>query len=359
MPREIVGKNPVTLAPEEYVLESLKPDEIRVQVEYCAPKHGTEIHGFIHPSDDGPMDYDPETLCFLLSKNAGANQEPQLFRPGNMWVGRVMEVGEAVTAFAVGDRAAGYGGLKQVQTVRVGVPNQAGLGIINDVLKMPEEMSWKAALCYDPCQFALAGVRDSQLRLGDTCCISGLGAIGMMAAQMAKLQGARTVIVSDPIAKRREIALKCGADYAIDPINEDAGLMMKRLTGNRGVDVVIETSGSYPGLQSAIRGLTYGGRIAIVGWFGKDRGGFNLGYEAHMNNATIFFSRACSEPNPDYPRWSWERLNETCWDLLSHGKINCEDIIDPIVSFEEAGDAYRKYVVENPALSVKMGVKCI
>ena len=132
---------------------------------------------------------------------------------------------------------------------------------------------------------------------------------------------------------------------------------MKRLTGNRGVDVVIETSGTYPGLQAALRGLTYGGRIVVVGWFGYDRGGFHLGAEAHMNNATILFSRACSEPNPDYPRWNWERLNDTCWELLSTGKINCEDILDPVVPFDEAGDAYRKYVVENPSLSVKMGVK--
>ena len=40
---------------------------------------------------------------------------------------------------------------------------------------------------------------------------------------------------------------------------------MKQLTGTRGVDVVIETSVSYPGLQAGLRGLTYGGRIAIVG----------------------------------------------------------------------------------------------
>ena len=57
------------------------------------------------------------------------------------------------------------------------------------------------------------------------------------------------------------------------------------------------------------------------------------------------------------PRWDWARLNETCWRLLSQGKINCEDVLDPVVSFEEAGDAYREYVVENPSLSVKMGVK--
>lgn len=358
MPREIVGLDPTQLTVSEYVLDTLQPDQIRVKVDFAAPKHGTELHGFKNVPDQTPTYYDAETRCFLKQPLQSApERSPRRFRPGNMWVGHIVEVGAAVSDFAVGDRVAGYGTLREVQTVRVHQPLEPGLGGINDVLKMTEDMSWKAALCYDPCQFALGGIRDSQLRLGDTCCISGLGAIGMMAAQMARLQGAKTVIVSDPIQKRRELALRYGADYAIDPVNEDAGLRMKELTGKRGVDVVVETSGSYPALQASLRGLTYGGRIAVVGWYGKDRGGFDLGQEAHMNNATLIFSRACSEPNPDYPRWSWARINETCWDLLSKGRILCEDIIDPVVSFEAAGDAYREYVVENPAASVKMGVQ--
>ncbi len=357
MPREIAGNDPWSLQVAEYALSPLKPNEIRVQTEYAAPKHGTELHGFVNKSDETPTYYDDATRCFLpQTPQMRANERPNLFRPGNMWVGRIIEAGAEADGYAVGDRVAGYGTLREVQTVPVNVPNQPGLGVINDVLKMPEGMSWKAALCYDPCQFALSGIRDSHLRLGDICFVSGLGAIGLMAVQMAKLQGARLVIASDPIAKRLEIARACGADWALDPTREDVGLRVKQLTGGFGADVCIETSGSYPGLQSCLRGVTYAGRIAIVGWFGRDKGGFDLGHEAHMNNATLFFSRACSEPNPDYPRWSWDRLNATCWDLLSKGRIDCERVIDPVVPFVQAGEAYRKFVVEQPALSVKMGV---
>lgn len=355
MPREIVGIDPTQLEIRDYAVAPLQADQIRVKVEYGAPKHGTELHGFHNGPDAKPLYYDDETKCFLEADAAPSG--PSLFRPGNMWVGRVTEIGADVSKFAVGDRVAGYGQLKEVQTARVDQPLIPGPGIISDIRKMDESMPWQAALCYDPCQFALAGVRDSRLRLGDTCCVSGLGAIGLMAVQMARLQGASIVIASDPIPRRRELALKLGADYAVDPLSEDAGLQMKRLTGNRGVDVAIETSGTYPALQAALRGLTYGGRIAVVGWYGRDRGGFDLGHEAHMNNATLIFSRACSEPNPDYPRWSWARINDTCWDLLSKGLIRCEEVIDPVVSFEEAGDAYRQYVVENPASSVKLGIK--
>ncbi len=355
MPREITSTVPHTLNYTEYEDGPIQPGCIRAKVEYAAPKHGTEMHGWNNDPSAKPRSYDPETLCFMeIAPDPDA--KPGVFRPGNMWVGRVTEVGDGVTEFTVGDRVAGYGCLRETQTVRVGVENRPGLGAIDDLLHMPDEMSWQAALCYDPCQFALCGVRDSMLRLGDTCLISGLGAIGLMAAQMAKLQGARLVIVSDPIEKRRKTALENGADYALDPMTQDVGLEVKRLTGNLGADVVIETSGTYPALQAGLRGVAYGGRIAVVGWFKKCRGNFDLGFEAHMNNATVFFSRACSEPNPDYPRWSWKRLNEECWELLSSGKIKCENVIDPVVSFDRAAETYLDVVDANPAKSVKMGV---
>ena len=223
---------------------------------------------------------------------------------------------------------------------------------------MPEDMPWQNAVCYDPAQFAMGGVRDSQIRLGDTCCVMGLGAIGLIAVQMAKLSGASLVIVSDPIEIRRKIALENGADYALDPLNEDVGLRLKELTGGKGVDAVIETSGSYPALQQALRGLTYSGNIAVVGWYSEVKAGMlNLGCEGHFNNAHIFFSRACSEPYPDYPRWDWDRLNAECWRLLETGKLKCESIIMPIVGFEEAGEAFFEKAYRHPEQSIKMGVE--
>lgn len=358
MPREIFSTVPHTFIYAEYEEAALQSNQLRVRVEYASPKHGTEIHGWRSAPDTVPTYYDDDTKCFIeVEPQPEDKDKPQIHRPGNMWVGRVTEIGDGVTEFKVGDRIAGYGSFRETQTATVGLENIAGPGIINDLLHVPEDMSWKAALCYDPCQFALCGIRDSMLRLGDTCLITGLGAIGLMAAQMAKLQGARIVIVSDPIAKRREIALANGADAALDPMTQDVGLEVKRLTGNMGADVVIETSGTYPGLQTALRGVTYGGRIAVVGWYQKCRGYFDLGLEAHMNNATIFFSRACSEPNPDYPRWSWKRINEECWRLLTTGALNCENVIDPVVTFDEAAETYLEVVDRHPDKSVKMGVK--
>ncbi|MEG1513754.1 MAG: zinc-binding alcohol dehydrogenase [Clostridia bacterium] len=355
MPKELISYQPHQMIFDAYEDAPLLPGQIRVKTEFAAPKHGTEMHGFRSTGEGAATYYDGESHTFLTAEPTG-EKTGRAFRPGNMWVGHIVDVASDVENFKVGERVAGYGTLRETQTVSVNKPKEPGYGGISDLLKVPEDMKWQQAIFYDPCQFALSGIRDSHVRLGDVCWIVGLGAIGMMAAQMAKLSGAKLVIVSDPIEKRRKVALENGADIALDPLSVDTGYEVKRLTGKHGADVVIETSGTYPGLQGALRGVTYGGRIAIVGWFNPCHGNFDLGQEAHMNNATIFFSRACSEPNPDYPRWDWTRINETCWALLCEDKLHCDNLVDPVVSFEISAETYMDCVDQNPAKSLKMGV---
>ena len=65
------------------------------------------------------------------------------------------------------------------------------------------------------------------------------------------------------------------------------GKEIKTLTGKQGADVIIETSGYADALQSALRGLAYGGTISYVAFAKPFAEGFNLGREAHFNNAKI------------------------------------------------------------------------
>ena len=242
----------------------------------------------------------------------------------------------------------GYGSIRETQVVDA----------VNDpfLFKVPDTMPWKSALCLDPAQFALGGVRDGHLRIGDRVAVFGLGAIGAIAAQMASAAGAAYVAVIDPIEKRRYAALDAGADAAFDPLCEDVGLELKKATGRMGVDAAIETSGSEQALQQALRGLAYGGTIAFVGWARAFSGTLDLGREAHFNNANLIFSRASSEPNSDHPRWDRRRIAMSCWSMLAAGAIDCERIVDPVVTFAEAPRAYEEYVDRNPQQSVKLGV---
>jgi len=322
MPKELVAVDVRQPIIREYEDGPVAEGHIRVKVEFGAPKHGTELT--------------------LYRGDRGAKFPMGL---GNMCVGRVIEIGEKVEGFSIGDRVAGYGHLRETHTWPA-----------KNVWRMNDRMTWKEAVCFDPAQYALAGIRDGQLRLGDKVAVFGLGAIGQMATQMARMAGAVWIAVVDPIEKRREVALGIGAvDIAYDPTTQDVGEELKKATNGVGIDVAIETSANYAALDQALRGLAYGGNVAYVGWPKECKGGLDLGEVAHLNVPNIIFARACSEPNRDYPRWNLARIMDTCWKMLSEGKLQCEEIVNPVVPFSESVGAYQD-IDNHPEKSVKLGV---
>lgn len=327
----------------EYEEPELPAGSVRIKCDFGAPKHGTELTTF--KTDPFSQRYYDEK-AHIFKKREKAETVCGNMGLGNMWVGVITELGAEVTGFSIGERVAGYGNLRPTHVVPA-----------KELLKMPERMTWQEAVCYDPLQFALGAVRDAHLRMGDKVLISGLGAIGLMAAQAAKLAGASFVAVSDPIAIRREAALKNGADLAFDPTQDDVGLLLRGYTNDIGVDVVIETSGNYKAVEQGLRALAYGGTLANVGWLKECHTPIHLGYEGHFNQQKIVFSRACSEPNNDYPRWSFGRICAEAWEMLCKGWFRCEDIVFPVVDFDRCDEHYIHYIVENPEESIKMGVK--
>lgn len=321
MPKELVAIAPRQPVLRDYEDSPLPADSVRVQVEFGAPKRGTEM-----------------TMYYGL-RGAGFPQGL-----GNMCVGKVSEIGSEVEGVEIGERVAGYGHLKETHTWNA-----------QRILKMNERMTWKEAVCYDPAHFALAAVRDGQVRVGDRVAVFGLGALGLMSQQFAKIAGADFVAVVDPIEGRRAVAEKTGADLVLDPTACNVGETLKEATGGLGVDVAIETSANYHALDDAIRSVAFEGTVVVVGWAKECKGGLDLGAVAHFNIPNLIFARANSDPNRDHPRWSFGRIIDTCWKWLSEGRFDCEDIVAPVVPFADAAAAYEE--MDNyPERSVKLGV---
>ena len=346
-PRELVIAAPRKAALVAYEEPEVGPMQIRVRVEYASPKHGTELSVFRGEDPFSADLFDEEWRLFVQREGpSSGNGEGAVL--GNQWVGVIEETGDGVEDFRSGERVCGYGGIRETQLVD---PTTAPY-----LFKVPDGMPWKNALCFDPARFALGGVRDGRIQLGDRVAVFGLGAIGAITAQMARAAGAAFVAAVDPIPKRRRAALDAGADLALDPLTEDVGLELKRATGRVGVDTAVETSGNEQALQSALRGLAYGGTIAFVGWARAFSGSLDLGREAHFNNADLVFSRVASEPVRGHPRWDRRRIADACWGMLASGTVNCGNIIDPVVPFEQAPEAYERYVDRHPERAVKLGV---
>jgi threonine dehydrogenase-like Zn-dependent dehydrogenase len=347
--KKLVAVKPREAALVDYEDRQINLNEVKIKVEFASPKHGTEVVDFRGLTPFMDEDFSEEWRMFM-PREEGA--KPGIvfgeFQLGNMIVGKITEIGSDVTDYQIGETVCTYGPI--METIIVNAVDNHRLR------KMPEGAKWQNAVCYDPAQFAMSGVRDAHVRAGDYVVVVGLGAIGQIAIQLAKKAGASIVVGVDPLSHRCEIALRNGADVCLDPTSCDVGLEVKKLTKKMGADSIIETSGNSAALQSALRGIAYGGTISYVA-FAKPFTDLNFGREAHFNNAKIVFSRAASEPNPDYPRWNRKRIEDTCWELLMNGYINCEDIIEPIVSFEESSEAYMQFVDQHPELSIKMGIQ--
>lgn len=347
--KKLVATAPRVAELKDYEDRPIQSNEVRVKVEFAAPKHGTELADFrgITPFINGKFDNDWKVFVERAADEPRGIEFGDL-PIGNMFVGTIIEAGADVTEYAVGDRVCSYGPIKETEIVNA-VDNYK-------LRKMSREASAKNAVCYDPAQFALGGIRDANVRSGDNVVVIGLGAIGQLAVQMAKKSGASIVIAVDPIEKRREIAGKYGADYCFDPTACDVGYEIKRITGKMGADAILETSGSVQALQSALKGLAYGGTIAYLAFAKPFPAGLWLGQEAHYNYGKIVFSRACSEPNPDYPRWNRKRIEDVVWDMLMSGYLDCSEIIDPVVKFEDSAEGICTYMDKEQEKSIKMGV---
>ena len=113
MPKQLVAVAPRKAALIDYEELAIGRDQIRVRVEYASPKHGSEV-GVFRGEDPFVADlFDEDWRLFLARKDAAGDTHnadgPVL---GNQWVGAVVEKGDSVGRFSVGDCVCGYGSIR-------------------------------------------------------------------------------------------------------------------------------------------------------------------------------------------------------------------------------------------------------
>lgn len=339
MPLELIADRPRHALLRSYEEPPLEPGQARVRSLFSAVKHGTELRGFRADTPDATDRWDGR----LRLHRRGEPEASRFPRPlGNMCLGEVVETGAAVEDLKVGDRVFAHLPVRQTHTVEAGLLRLA-----------PDGLSPQALMYWDPADVALGGVRDAPVRIGDRVAVFGLGAIGLMAAQCARLCGARWIAAVDPIERRREAAGRHGADLVIDPAATDAGVEIKERTEGAGADVVLETSGSYAAFEDALRACCYAGTVVSTAYYHGEQS-LNLAGEWHRNRIRVVSSRANSEPLPQ-PGWTFSRIRAESLALLVEGRLRADDLIDPVVPFAAAADAYHE-IEAHPERSIKLGI---
>jgi 2-desacetyl-2-hydroxyethyl bacteriochlorophyllide A dehydrogenase len=133
------------------------------------------------------------------------------------------------------------------------------------VQRVPEGLSLATAALTEPASCCLAGLEMLKMPADATVVVIGAGIMGLLTMAIAKRRGAARAIVSDPIAERRDVARRLGADHVIDPTRENLREAVSALTSGRGPDLACEAVGKPELVAEAIAMIKPKGVVQLVG----------------------------------------------------------------------------------------------
>ena len=359
MPRKLAFTGGHKIGIVDYDERSLAPHEVRIQTEYASGKHGTPL-AFSRGRQEQSLGWDEEMRLFVATDDEEAEDLLVGALVGTSGVGTIIETGADVADWQVGDRVISFMDVSETNTITTKRrrPWDGPPLWLDGCIWHLGDIDPLDALCFEPAFVAFHCIRESNVRFADTVAVIGLGAIGLLTARMAALSGAEQIFAVDPLPKRRELALAYGAHYALDPFEVDAALEIHKLTGGPGVDVTVELSATYAGLQSAIRATRMEGAICAAGVYLGEARGLWLGREFHRNRQTMIVPHGCyvGHKPRDYSRWDDYRAYDAIISMMRQGALTTPGLIQPLASLDE-GPAVWDMVVNEPQKVVKFGIR--
>ncbi|MBI2579585.1 MAG: galactitol-1-phosphate 5-dehydrogenase [Candidatus Aenigmarchaeota archaeon] len=186
-----------------------------------------------------------------------------------------------------------------------------------NIIPLPENISLENAAFTEPASVSFHGVSKAGIKEGDTVVVYGLGTIGMLVAQWARLMGAGLIIGVDRNSYKHLTAKSLGVDYCISS-DENSAEIIKDLTGNRGADCAFECAGSASTQEKCVIVSKKGGRIVMLGNSESD-------FRVRKENVPQILRKELSIYG------SWNSTIKDDWtksiDAMKNGKIRCADII--------------------------------
>jgi len=265
--------------------------------------------------------------------------------------GEVVEVGEGVTAFKIGDKVISNGNHAELVTV----PQ-------NLCAKIPFGISCEEAAFTVVNSIALQGVRLLKPTLGERFVIIGLGLIGLVTVQLLKANGCK-VLGIDLDSSKMELARQFGAVTVDLSKGEDPLAAAEVFTNGEGVDGVIITAAtkSDKPMSQAANMCRKRGRIILVGVTGLqlNRDEFykkELTFQVSCSYGPGRYDPSYEEQGNDYPlpfvRWTEQRNFEAVLDLMQSQAIEVKSLISHRFTFTDAAKAYDLLDSGKPVLGI-------
>lgn len=234
---------------EEVPEPTAQPEQIKVKIAY-AGICGTDIE--------------------ILEGKFGLVKEPVFPKiEGHEASGTIVEVGSATKlGYHVGQRvalvpAAPCGACRfcrsgQEQfclhnTMYSGAFAEYGVYGEGQVFPLADDVSLEVGTLLEPLSIAIRANQLGTVGPGKSVAILGAGPIGMLTLVVAVHSGATDILVSEPVAYKREFAGRHGATVTVDPLNQDLPQVASQLTGGLGYDAVIDCTGKLAGAEQAVK----------------------------------------------------------------------------------------------------------
>jgi len=269
---------------------------------------------------------------------------------GHETAGVIAAVADDVEGWAVGDRvvcetaASICGRCALCRTGRYNLcPWREGYGAVRDgafgqlmlaeprvLHRIPDNVTFEQAAMTEPFAVAYnALVERAPLSPGDVVVIQGIGAIGALSLQVARLRGAGTVVVlGTPVdALRLEKARALGADRTVDITTEDAGAVVRSLGDGLGADLVVDATGVSIALQQGLDLVRPFGSIVKIGW-GPQPLGFSL--DPLVAKAVTLYGSF------SHTWTTWERV----LGLFAEGRLDPQAVLGGVYALDDWEEAF-------------------
>ena len=251
----------------------VRPGSVKVKVDWCGIC-GTDLHEYLAgpifvPPVGSPHPITGETLPLTL---------------GHEFAGEVVEVGDGSAVVATGDRVAiepvfrcgecaaclrgatnlceklGFYGLMG------GGGGMCEFAVVPSYMihKLPEGLTSEQGALVEPIAVGLRAVRRAGFREGQSALVFGAGPIGAVTVQCLKAMGAGQIMVAEVAEARKKKAMQIGADWVIDPTEEDVVEGVREMTDGEGAEHSFDCAGIQQTLQTALQATRKGGNVTIV-----------------------------------------------------------------------------------------------
>lgn len=280
----------------------------------------------------------------------GAKGASECFPPvvlGHEFAGIVEAVGEEVQNVKVGDHVTADPSIMcgKCYACQVGKPHfcksYSATGVTYDggfaqfckvkeeqVYMLKPDISFEEGAMCEPLGCCLHGIDRANIKTGDTVLIIGGGTIGLIMLQLARLAGAATIIISEPVAAKRKMAIDLGADYTVNPMEKTPFALMEE-EKIREINVTIECVGSAETMMNAFRYIGNGGQVLLFGLTAPDCEIPVKPHEIFQRELTV----TASYVNP--------YTHGRAANLINTGKIRLSELISDRFSLDEINHAFK------------------